>query len=393
MNEQPLNASENEDQDRPTVPDFDLIRLIGRGGFGQVWLARNHATGHLRAVKVIPFHAPGTSDPAGREIMSLTRLEANVGRHHPNLLTIHHVGKTADHLFYVMDLAEDASLSVPRAESSYRPATLESRLAEGPLPAEQCDRCARQLLNGLAFLHEAGVVHRDVKPSNCLFVDGELKLADFGLLTEAGPQISRIGTQKYMPPDGYMDARADVYAAGLVIYEMVTGLPADSFPRLGDRATEVVRSPDLCALTRLALAACQPERANRFSDARGMLAELESGPGKSPRRKRTRRRVTIAAWIATVAAAVAATFWLTQPERVHVNFITEATYFEAQIYLDGEQQLHLDGTPYTAPCTIDGLPARVHHVVLRRAGLPDRDLGRIDFSETRQIVVRPDGER
>ena len=111
MSEQPSSLPEDERQDCPAVPDFDLIRPIGRGGFGQVWLARNHTTGHLRAVKVIPFHTPGATDPAGREIMSLSRLETNVGRHHPNLLTIHHVGKTADHLFYVMDLADDASLS------------------------------------------------------------------------------------------------------------------------------------------------------------------------------------------------------------------------------------------------------------------------------------------
>lgn len=391
MSERPSNSPESEHQDRPAVPDFDLIRPIGRGGFGQVWLARNHTTGRLRAVKVIPFHAPGATDPAGREIMSLTRLEANVARHHANLLTIHHVGKTADHLFYVMDLADDASPSAARPESPYRPATLESRLAGGPLPADQCVQRARQLLTGLAFLHDAGMVHRDVKPSNCLFVDGELKLADFGLLTEAGPQISRVGTQKYMPPDGHMDARADVYAAGLVIYEMTTGLPADSFPRLGDRATQIVRSPDLCALTRLALAACHPEPEDRFTDARAMLAQLEAGPRKSPRRNRLRRRVVIAGSIATMAAVAAATCWLTQPEHAHVNFITEAPYFESEIYLDGQPQLQPDGTPYTTPCTIDDLPARVYHVVLKRDGLPDRDLGPIDFRETRQIVLGSGG--
>jgi serine/threonine protein kinase len=385
VSEQPSKVPENEDQDRPTVPDFDLIRPIGRGGFGQVWLAKNRATGHLRAVKVIPVHTPGRADPAGREIVSLTRLETNVGRHHPNLLTIHHVGKTTDHLFYVMDLADDASRSAADPGSPYRPATLESRLAGGPLPADQCVQRARQLLTGLAFLHEAGVVHRDVKPSNCLFVDGELKLADFGLLTEVGPQMSRVGTQKYMPPDGHMDARADVYAAGLVVYEMVTGLPVDSFPRLGDRATKIVRSPDLCALTRLALAACHPEPDARFPDARAMLAQLEAGPRKSPRWKRLWRRVILAGGIAALAAA--GTFWLAQAEHVHVNFITEAPYFESEIYLNGQRQLQLDGTPYKTPCTIDDLPSRVYHVVLKREGLPDRDLGPIDFRETRQIVV------
>jgi len=108
------------------------------------------------------------------------------------------------------------------------------------------------------------MIHRDVKPANCLFVGGELKLADFGLLTEARSLVSRVGTERYMPPDGRMGPRADVYAAGLVIYELVSGLPADRFPELGERAAEVARDPDLSALMRLALKACQPDPPSAF---------------------------------------------------------------------------------------------------------------------------------
>ena len=89
-----------------TVPDFDLVRSVGRGGFGEVWLAVNRTTGQLRAVnwslcgKRANLTRPG-------EIARLTRLEACQGSPHPNLMTIHHVGKTAEHLFYVMDPADD----------------------------------------------------------------------------------------------------------------------------------------------------------------------------------------------------------------------------------------------------------------------------------------------
>ena len=230
-----------------------MLRPIGRGGFGEVWLATNRTTGHLRAVKVIPLARSGATDPAGREITSITRLEANLRTKHENLLDIHHVGKTAEHLFYVMTPADDVSGVAASTESGYRPASLAQRLESSPLEPEECRRYAQELLAGLEHLHQAGMVHRDVKPANCLFVDGRLKLGDFGLLTEAHPLVSRVGTQTYMPPDGRMDTRADVYAAGLVIYEMISGMPADRFPRLGERAAEIARDGTLARLNRLAL--------------------------------------------------------------------------------------------------------------------------------------------
>jgi serine/threonine-protein kinase len=256
------------------VPDFDFVRPIGEGGFGQVWLAINRTTNQPRAVKVIPRVSLGSRDPAGREIASLVRLEANRRCRHPNLLAIHHVGETAEHLFYVMDLADDLSGQADPTGSGYRPATLENRLAAGPLKADECGCFARQLLAALACLHEAGMVHRDVKPANCLVLGGELKLGDFGLLTAAGPAVSRLGTLRYMPPDGCMDARADVYAAGLVIYEMLTALPAERFPSLGDRAPQIVADRRLARLNRLALRACDPNPSRRFRHAQEMLADL-----------------------------------------------------------------------------------------------------------------------
>ena len=157
-------------------------------------------------------------------------------------------------------------------------------MAAGPLDPAECERCAEQLLAALACLHEAGMVHRDVKPANCLFLGGELKLGDFGLLTAASLTVSRLGTLRYMPPDGCMDARADVYAAGLVIYEMMTGLGAERFPSLGQRAQTIAEDRRLGRLNRLALRACDPDPSRRFRDAREMLAELTAAERRRPNR-------------------------------------------------------------------------------------------------------------
>ncbi len=153
MSGEARDSPTGRDRVKPEIPDFDLIRPIGEGGFGEVWLATNRTTGHLRAVKTIALSGSASTDAAGREITSLTRLEAALQRQHPNIVTIYHVGKTADHLFYVMELADDEAGGAASDDPDYRPATLETRLRQGYLTPEECDRFSRQLLAGLASLH------------------------------------------------------------------------------------------------------------------------------------------------------------------------------------------------------------------------------------------------
>jgi serine/threonine protein kinase len=381
------NARADGSQSPPELPDFDLIRPVGRGGFGEVWLGANRTTGQLRAIKLIPLRQSGQSDPAAREIASLTRLEASLGRQHANLLSIHHVGRTADYLFYVMDPADDVRGGPASNNRDYRPATLQSRLQAAPLSAEVCRDYAGQLLAGLASLHAAGMVHRDVKPANCLFVDGQLKLADFGLVTDVHPLVSRVGTQKYMPPDGRMDMRADVYAAGLVIYEMISGLPVDDFPRLGQQAIAVRDVPILATLLRLVLHACEREPERRPVDAEAMLTELAL-PGRTHRWSR-RRRVLTAIGVAVLFTVGAWAAWPLAPLRedlCEVSFVTEP--YEAKIYLDGVVQRDPAGKACTTPCTVPNLPSRTCRVAFEWAGLPRWDAGSYDLARTRQIVAR-----
>lgn len=372
----------------PSIPDYELIRPIGEGGFGRVWMATNRITGHLRAVKVIPLRDSARTGAAGREIMSITRLEANMRSQAANLLHIHHVGKTDQHLFYVMDLADDITGHPPSSDPDYCPATLKNRLTCEPLTPETCLLYARQLVTALASLHNTGMVHRDVKPSNCLFIDGELKLADFGLLTQSHTLVSQIGTRGYMPPDGRMDMRADVYAAGLVIYEIVTGLAADSFPHLGNRATEIGTNPILSRLIRLTLETCQGDPQKRPEDAGQLQSELDRiddlGTDAPPsRRKIVFAMVSLAIVMIGLMAAL-----LFSPRTQTINFITDAPFFEATIMVDGERLDKPDGTPYRTPCTIPDLKPGVHQVTFRHPEGGDLNVGRIDFSQTRQITGR-----
>jgi len=297
-----------------------------------------------------------------------------------------------------MDLADDISGRPASTEPSYQPATLQRRLEQGPLPPRQCCAYARQLLDALTSVHEAGMVHRDVKPANCLFVESELKLADFGLLTAMDQQISRVGTQKYMPPDGRMDAQADVYAAGLVIYEMMTGLPAERFPHLGSVADEISSTPTLAALLRLIASACQPNPKLRPRDASALLSQLMASETQEPptlvrSRRRFLKAVAVAAILTVLVAEVG--YWTTRPPptdvrspppRVHINFVTRP--FEATVFLNGIQQFEPNGFPCKTPCTIDDLPARKHLVVFKHAGLPDLDAGQIDFAREREVTVQ-----
>ena len=235
----------------PVVPDYELLRCIGHGSYGDVWIARN-VLGQFRAVKFVYRSWFSDPRPFEREFEGIQRFEP-ISRSHPSQLAILHVGRNDAEgcCYYVMELADDVlgcgvrrqeagggreiteEINGPRhgprsgslSPETYSPRTLRSELQQhGRLPIAECIPIGLSLATALAHLHEQGLVHRDIKPSNVIFVNGVPKLSDIGLVTEAGDTQSIVGTEGYLPPEGPGTPPADIYSLGRVLYEISTGM-------------------------------------------------------------------------------------------------------------------------------------------------------------------------
>ena len=281
----------------PTIPDHTLLRPIGRGAYGEVWLARN-VMGTPRAVKII-WRRQFTSDrPYEREFAGIQRFEP-VSRSADGLVHVLHVGRNdaEGYFYYVMELADSAvPLSEgplkPRASnrgsptddsllSSYTPRTLRSDLKQlGRLPVADCLRVALDVTGGLARLHDRGLVHRDVKPGNIIFVDGRAKLADVGLISTESEGRTFVGTEGYIPPEGPGTPGADLYALGMVLYEGITGYPPDEFPKVPPDWFIEESAPEPLEFHEVVLKACEGAKGRRYQSAEMMHADvalLQSG--------------------------------------------------------------------------------------------------------------------
>lgn len=316
----------------PPVADHELLRCIGRGSYGDVWLARN-VLGDLRAIKFVYRDRFTDLRPFQREFEGIQRFEP-ISRSHPSQLNILHVGKneSAGCFYYVMELADDlnAEGGVENREShpvpnsslcnphSYAPCTLRAVLqARGRLPVSECIEIGLSLATALQQLHEQGLVHRDIKPSNVIFVSGMAKLGDIGLVTDAGDTQSIVGTEGYLPPDGPGTQAADLYALGKVLYEAFTGMDRRKLPELPKDLLSWKDAAQALELNEIVVRACAREVDHRYADVGQMRGDFElvhdGNSVKQARRWALRRRMaamlTIGSLIVGVATAISLNFF------------------------------------------------------------------------------------
>lgn len=299
----------------PFIPDHTLLRPIGRGAYGEVWLARN-VMGALRAVKVIWRRQFESDRPYQREFGGIQRYEP-VSRSSGGLVHVLHVGRNEGegYFYYVMELADDAGsrdvqvrveertrgrTDTPPTGSEfgsgtlecYRPRTLRSDLKQlGQLPTADCLRLAIEVASGLGQLHRHGLVHRDVKPGNIIYVGGRAKLADIGLVTTGSEGRTFVGTEGYIPPEGPGAPAADLFALGVVLYEASTGFAPDRLPDVPAEWFADTGSDEALELNEIVLKACEGERARRYKDVEALQADLALlQSGQSIRRVRVLER-------------------------------------------------------------------------------------------------------
>src|ERR1022692_4509469 len=349
----PTPDAEPSPKDRPTVPDYELLRRIGHGAYGDVWLARSQATGALRAAKIVWRHTFEDARPFQREFAGIQRFE-RISREHPSQLALFHIGRNepGGYFYYVMELADqavpgpttvgsDVHIAPRRAADSppYQPHTLRADLEKGRLAAAKVLEIGLALSEALSHLHANGLVHRDVKPSNVIFVNGRPKLADIGLVTDASDQCSIVGTEGYLPPEGPGTPQADIFALGKVLYEAATGLDRRDFPDLPPDIRSWPDAPQVFELNEIILKACAQDAKDRYQTCDEMHADLALlGQGKSVKQKRTRqqrwavaKKVLATAAVFAVLAAGATMLWrqsrVTRP--LSPNPQAEALYQQA----------------------------------------------------------------
>jgi len=289
-----LHVPPDRDLAGRTFGKYKLEELIGIGGMGVVYRARDEA-GEAVAVKIL-YYAAGDNETIqkrfDREIEILESLE------HPNIVRLVDRGRQDNYMYIVME---------------YVPGSLAERLRSSPLSAQEIMRIVDDVTGALAFAHEKKIIHRDLKPTNILLSSGSAKISDFGIAhveydrdaTSLTQTAAVLGTFNYMSPEQRMgekdiDRRADVYALGVLLYELFTGrVPIGSFPKVSSLRKDATAGVD--AVIEKALS---QDRAERYDDVSALRRELAGALTNG------RRRVRGVFWIAAAGVLLVAAFYL-----------------------------------------------------------------------------------
>ena len=309
------------EEDAPSFPGLEIQGLLGQGGMGTVYKARQTALDRTVALKVLSPHL--AADP--EFVARFTREAKALGQlSHPNIVAIYENGVHEGVPYLVMEFVDGASLR--------------KLMAHGKLSPERALSIVPQICDALQYAHDRGVIHRDIKPENILVDEaGRIKIADFGLAKLATGHASHLtrsnlvmGTPNYMAPEqversSSVDHRADIYSLGVVFYEMLTGeLPLGRFKAPSERA------PVDSRLDPVVLKSLEKEPDQRWQSAskvKERVTRLKARPRPSPPRPDKPERTSMAAIFSMIALFLCMACFTTAAICVANRFETVAGVF------------------------------------------------------------------
>jgi len=363
-----LPAPPTPEEIQPLFPHLEIVRLLGRGGMGAVYEARQRGLGRTVALKLLwapKIPDAGFEERFSREGQALAQLS------HDNVVAVHDAGKSGGYYWILMEYVDGPNLR--------------QVLQEGQLDPERALPIVMQMCAALDYAHQQGIVHRDIKPENILMTrGGRVKIADFGLakiLAHESPGVSltgsmqAMGTPHYMAPEQIespklVDHRADIYSLGVVLYEVLTGeLPIGRFLLPSRKAQVDSRLDDV--VTR----AMQKDPSRRYqavSEVRAAVRNITSGKVTRTRLTQTARpvqRKSNALPLTAAIVAIALGLWFVGAQ---TGILSAAT---AKNTMTAEEHLAKGRTLVASAETLEQGIAELESAYALNAELPDlRDL-------------------